>query len=162
MASAAYSGRASCARVAAPLPLERCSLCGCGISVMPGFLSPKPYRGMRKSPHRQAPFAFAGARPARRLLLPMLAAVCLAVLLLGVIAGMWWKGRSEPAGVWTGVYLGGPELSTIPRPSPDGHLLAFVAKDNDDAMQVWVMNRESGNRVMLTHRRDLGFASICS
>ncbi len=105
--------------------------------------------------------ASSSPRPVQRLL-PILVAACLAALLLGVIAGMWWRGRSEPAGVWTGVYLGGPALSTIPRPSPDGHLLAFVAKDDDDVMQVWVMNPESGNRVMLTHRRDLGFASNCS
>jgi eukaryotic-like serine/threonine-protein kinase len=100
-------------------------------------------------------------RPLRRLS-PLLTAACLAALVLGLIVGMWWKGRSEPAGVWTGAYLGGPELSTMPRPSPDGHLLAFVAKDNDDVMQVWVMKPESGNRVMLTHRRDVGFAGVCS
>ena len=105
--------------------------------------------------------ASAGTPPARRQL-PILAAACLAVLLLGLSLGMWWRGRSKPAGIWTGMYLGGPELSTFPRPSPDGHLLAFVAKDSDDVMQVWVMKPESGNRVMLTHRRDLGFAGTCS
>jgi hypothetical protein len=103
----------------------------------------------------------ATARPARRLS-PLLAAACLGALVLGLGAGLWWRGQSEPGGTWTGVFLGGPELSTIPRPSPDGHLLAFVAKDSDDVMQVWVMKPESGNRVMLTHRRDLGFASTCS
>jgi len=103
----------------------------------------------------------AGARPVRRLL-PILAAACLAALVFGLGVGIWWRGRSEPAGNWTGVYLGGSELSTYPRPSPDGHLLAFVAKDSDDVMQVWVMKPESGNRVMLTHRRDLGFAGACS
>ena len=105
--------------------------------------------------------ASAAPRPVRRLL-PIPVAACLTALVLGLIAGMWWKGRSEPAAVWTGAYLGGNEISTFPRPSPDGHLLAFVAKDNDDVMQVWVMKPESGNRVMLTHRRDLGYASICS
>ncbi len=105
--------------------------------------------------------ASAAAPPAPRLL-PILLPACFGVLLLGVIAGMWWKGRSQPGEAWTGVYLSGPELSTYPRPSPDGHLLAFVAKDDDDVMQVWVMNPESGNRVMLTHRRDLGFATVCS
>jgi eukaryotic-like serine/threonine-protein kinase len=105
--------------------------------------------------------ASAGTPPVRRLL-PIVAAACLAALVLGLIAGMWWRGRSEPAGVWTGAYLGGNELSTFPRPSPDGHLLAFVAKDNDDVLQVWVMKPESGNRVMLTHSRDRGFAGTCS
>jgi eukaryotic-like serine/threonine-protein kinase len=93
---------------------------------------------------------------------PVLAAACLAALMLGMIAGSWWRGRSETPGVWEGAYLGGPELATIPRPSPDGHLLAFVATDNEGVMQVWVMNPESGNRVMLTHRRDIGFVSVCS
>lgn len=103
----------------------------------------------------------AGKPPVRHVL-PIMAAACLAALALGLIAGMWWRSRSEPAGVWTGAYLGGPELSTFPRPSPDGHLLAFVAKDNDEVLQVWVMKPESGNRVMLTHRRDRGFAGVCS
>jgi sugar lactone lactonase YvrE len=105
--------------------------------------------------------AFAGAQTVRRPW-PILAAACLGALMLGLIAGIWWRGRSEPSGVWVGAYLGGPELATMPRPSPDGHLLAFVASDNDGVMQVWVMNPESGNRVMLTHRRDIGFVSVCS
>jgi len=101
--------------------------------------------------------------PSVRRLLPILAAASIAVLLMGFVAGIWWRGHSDSAAeVWTGVYLGGSELSTVPRPSPDGHLLAFVAKDNDDVMQVWVMKPESGNRVMLTHRRDAGFAGSCS
>jgi len=108
-----------------------------------------------------APGASAGAQTVRRPW-PILAAACLAALMLGLIAGIWWRGRSETPGAWEGAYLGGPELATIPRPSPDGHLLAFVATDKDGVMQVWVMNPESGNRVMLTHRRDIGFVSVCS
>jgi eukaryotic-like serine/threonine-protein kinase len=108
-----------------------------------------------------APGASAGAQTVRRLW-PILAAACLTALMLGLIVGIWWRGRPGPAGVWEGAYLSGSELATIPRPSPDGHLLAFVATDNDGVMQVWVMNPESGNRVMLTHRRDIGFVSTCS
>ncbi|HKM89134.1 MAG TPA: protein kinase [Candidatus Acidoferrales bacterium] len=93
---------------------------------------------------------------------PILAGACFVALVLGLGAGLWWRGRAHPGGSWTAAFLGGPELSTIPRPSPDGHLLAFVAKDSDGVMQVWVMNPESGNRVMLTHRRDLGFVGTCS
>jgi len=94
---------------------------------------------------------------------PILAAACLGALALGLGAGVWWRGRSDSGGAnWTGVFLGGPELSTVPRPSPDGNLLAYVAKDDADVMQVWVMKPESGNRVMLTHRRDLGFAGTCA
>ncbi|HUJ21630.1 MAG TPA: protein kinase [Bryobacteraceae bacterium] len=103
------------------------------------------------------------ATPRRHRLSPIAAAACLGALVLGLGTGFWWGGRSDSGSAnWTGVFLGGPELSTIPRPSPDGHLLAFVAKDDADVMQVWVMKPESGNRVMLTHRRDLGFAGTCS
>jgi hypothetical protein len=113
------------------------------------------------SAHAAATVAAAPARTARWFW-PALAAACLIALVLGLGTGKWWGARSEPATTWTGSFLGGPELSTFPRLSPDGHLLAFVAKDSDDVMQVWVMKPESGNRVMLTHRRDLGMAGTCA
>jgi len=87
--------------------------------------------------------------------LPFALAAC-AVLAAGMAAG-WALRRPAPLQRWTGVLLGGPELSTNPRPSPDGHWLAFVSKDADDVMQLWVMKPESGNRIMLTHRRDRGY-----
>src|SRR5262249_36329197 len=70
------------------------------------------------------------AAPRVRRLSPVLAAACIGALVLGLAVGLWWRGPSDSgAGTWTGVFLSGPDLSTNPRPSPDGHLLAFVAKD---------------------------------
>ena len=56
---------------------------------------------------------------------------------------------------WTGVLLGGPEIAYRPRPSPDGHLLAFYAVDQGYT-QVGVMTPETGNWSMLTHSRQHG------
>jgi hypothetical protein len=109
-----------------------------------------------------APAASAATSSPARWFWPALSAACVIALALGLGAGKWWGARSEPATNWTGTFLGGPELSTYPRLSPDGRLLAFVAKDSDDVMQVWVMKPESGNRVMLTHRRDLGMAGTAT
>ena len=95
------------------------------------------------------------ARPAARKRLRM-ALAAFAILAIGIAAG-WAIRRPAAAQRWNGVLLGGPELSTNPRLSPDGHWVAFIAKDADDVMQVWVMKPESGNRIMLTHRRDRGY-----
>jgi eukaryotic-like serine/threonine-protein kinase len=95
------------------------------------------------------------ARP-RRLLLPIAALVLLA---LGALLGRFVWPSSAPL-AWTGVMLGGPELSYFPRPSPDGHLVAFVGNDPDGVMQVWVM--KPGNRMMLSHNRERGAVQSCS
>ena len=87
--------------------------------------------------------------------LPLALAAC-AVLAAAIAAG-WALRRPSPPQKWTGVLLGGPEISVNPRPSPDGHWLAFISTDADDVMQLWVMKPESGNRIMLTHRRDRGY-----
>jgi eukaryotic-like serine/threonine-protein kinase len=47
-------------------------------------------------------------------------------------------GRAPAPQVRNGVMLGGPQVSVSPRPSPDGHLLAFVGNDVDDVLQLWV------------------------
>jgi eukaryotic-like serine/threonine-protein kinase len=98
-------------------------------------------------------------QPRRRKLL--VAAGALAGLTLAFAAGhaLW---RTPPAPQWSGELLGGPDVSQSPRPSPDGRLVAFTASDSDGVMQVWVMKPESGDRMMLTHRRDRGYASSCS
>ncbi len=96
------------------------------------------------------------ARRARRMLLPAAAIVLLAV---GALLGRFvWRASAPPS--WTGVMLGGPEVASIPRPSPDGHLLAFVGNDSDDVMQVWVM--KPGSRMMLSHNRERGAVQSCS
>ena len=94
-------------------------------------------------------------RPVQRKRL-QIALAASAILAVGIAAG-WAIRRPVAPQRWNGVLLGGPELSTNPRLSPDGHWLAFVAKDADDVMQLWVMKPESGNRIMLTHRRDCGY-----
>jgi eukaryotic-like serine/threonine-protein kinase len=92
----------------------------------------------------------------RRILLPIAA---VAILALGVLLShVFW--RVPAATAWTGVMLGGPGVAYTPRPSPDGHLVAFVGNDPDDVMQVWVM--KPGNRVMLSHNRERGAVQTCS
>jgi eukaryotic-like serine/threonine-protein kinase len=94
------------------------------------------------------------APPARKWL--RIALAVFAIFAVGIAAG-WAVRRPAAAQRWNGVLLGGPELSTNPRLSPDGHWVAFVAKDAEDMMQLWVMKPESGNRIMLTHRHDRGY-----
>ena len=105
--------------------------------------------------------AQSGSAPAlaKRSSLPRWAilAFAAAMLALGIFAGRLLQ-REPSAASWSGVMLGGPERAFAPRPSPDGHLLAFIAPDADDFMQVWVMKPETGNRVLLTHNRDHGYA----
>ena len=102
--------------------------------------------------------AVVGARTLRRWILAVAAAAALA---LAAVAGHFlWRTAAQPS--WTGVMLGGPVVSFFPRLSPDGHLLAFIAKDPDDVMQLWVMQPQSGSRVMLTHSRDRGLVEDCS
>jgi len=56
---------------------------------------------------------------------------------------------------WTGALLGGPDIAYRPRPSPDGHLLAFYTVENG-CTQVALMEPETGNWSMLTHSRQHG------
>ena len=56
---------------------------------------------------------------------------------------------------WSGTLLGGPEIAYRPRPSPDGHLLAFYAVDQGYT-QVAVMKPETGNWSLLTHSQQHG------
>ncbi|MGO9255508.1 MAG: protein kinase domain-containing protein [Bryobacteraceae bacterium] len=108
------------------------------------------------APSGKAPAISLPRSRARGLLLPVAAIVILA---LGALLGrILWRSPAPPA--WTGVMLGGPEVAYIPRPSPDGHLVAFVGSDADDVMQVWVM--KPGNRVMLSHNRERGAVQTCS
>ncbi|HTX40106.1 MAG TPA: protein kinase [Bryobacteraceae bacterium] len=92
----------------------------------------------------------------RRVLLPIAAVVLLAA---GALVGRFVWHLPVPA-VWNGVMLGGPEVAYFPRPSPDGHLVAFVGNDPDDVMQVWVMKPD--NRMMLSHNRERGAVQTCS
>lgn len=98
------------------------------------------------------------SRMLRRGILAMAAAAAVAVALA---AGHFlWRRPAPPT--WTGIMLGGPSISISPRLSPDGRLLAFTAADPDGVFQLWVMQPDSGNRVMLTHSRERGFVLYCS
>ncbi|HEV2348399.1 MAG TPA: protein kinase [Terriglobia bacterium] len=95
----------------------------------------------------------AGSRTLRRGIIAVAAAAALA---LAVAAGHFlWRLPAQPS--WTGVMLGGPTIAISPRLSPDGRLLAFAAVDPNGVLQLWVMQPDSGNRVMLTHSREKGF-----
>lgn len=106
----------------------------------------------------KSPALPAASRGLRRGLIALAASVALA---LSVVAGHFlWHAPAQPS--WTGVMLGGPVISMAPRLSPDGRLLAFLATDPDGVFQLWVMQPDSGNRVMLTHSRERGFVQVFS
>jgi Tol biopolymer transport system component len=82
------------------------------------------------------------------------AACALALMVLTLVFYRLLAPVPQPAS-WTGALLGGPEIAYRPRPSPDGHLLAFYAVDQGYT-QVGVMTPETGNWSMLTHSRQHG------
>ncbi|HEV2424846.1 MAG TPA: protein kinase [Terriglobia bacterium] len=84
-------------------------------------------------------------------------AAVVALALAGVAGHFLWRTPAQPS--WTGVKLGGPTRASGPRLSPDGRLLAFDAADPDGVMQLWVMQPESGNYIMLTHNRERGYVA---
>ena len=81
---------------------------------------------------------------------------------VAAIATVGYLNHAKPPSSWTGVILGGPPISENPRLSPDGHLLAFIGNDAEGVMQLWVMQPESGNSLMLTHNRARGYVWNCS
>jgi hypothetical protein len=79
------------------------------------------------------------------------AALLLATLVVGGVAGAQWRGaHTHPDPVWSGVRLGGAAISINPRVSPDGHLLAFVAMVNG-VTELGVMEPGSASWTLLTH-----------
>src|SRR6185436_3203328 len=92
--------------------------------------------------------------PSRRSVVwPALVVLALAV---GVAGGLWWQARREAAAPgWTGVQLGGPNIAVVPRLSPDGRTLAFIAVV-DGQTQLAVMNPVSSNWTVVTHQRSAG------
>jgi eukaryotic-like serine/threonine-protein kinase len=104
--------------------------------------------------HGQDAHATAAGMPLRRVLLMVAAAVVL--VLAGMAGGRWLWQPSQIS--WTGTILGGPELCLTPRLSPDGRMVAFVGNDPDGVLQLWVTQPATGNRIMLTHNRELGYA----
>lgn len=92
-----------------------------------------------------------GRGSARRVVPGALAAAAAALAAIFATHALW-RGPAPPA--WSGVLLGGSEITQSPRPSPDGHWLAFLDIGNQ---QVALMKPESGNWTTLTHASDKGF-----
>jgi predicted Ser/Thr protein kinase/WD40 repeat protein len=103
----------------------------------------------------------AQSRPPVRHRRLVLAAFAIVLLAAGGLAAAAWF-RTPPPAIWTGIMLGGPESSLIPRLAPDGHTLAFVAVHDDGFMQVGVMKPESGNWAFLTRAKDKGWINTIS
>jgi hypothetical protein len=70
-------------------------------------------------------------------------AMALGAAVLALMAYRLLRPAPQPK-YWTGAILGGPEIAFRPRPSPDGHLVAFYAVDRGYT-QVAVMKPETGN-----------------
>ncbi len=86
-----------------------------------------------------------------------------AVLAIAVAGLVGLKAFVRPATPvsWTGVILGGPEITFSPRPSPDGNLIAYLEMV-DGFTQVGLMQPSNGNWSLLTHDRDHGIvANLC-
>jgi serine/threonine protein kinase len=109
-----------------------------------------------QAPASSGPQAVAPVESTRRRVVA--AALAIAVI---AMAASYFLLRSAAPPIWTGVVLGGPEMALTPRPSPDGHLLAFAAMV-DGLTQVAVMKPESGNWSILTHDRSHGKVSSIS
>ena len=88
------------------------------------------------------------------------AAMALASVALALIAYRVLGPAPQPKD-WSGAILGGPEIAFRPRPSPDGHLVAFYAVDRGYT-QVAVMKPETGNWSMLTHSQQHGIVTNVS
>jgi hypothetical protein len=83
-----------------------------------------------------------------------LLALPVAAALGALAAGYFLRPPLSPS--YTGLLLGGPEVTMCPRLSPDGHILAFQAMV-EGLTQVAVMRPESGDWTALTHQREHGF-----
>ena len=109
------------------------------------------------------PSAAAPARRRERLAWTTAAVLAASLALaVGVIAAAWFRLPSPIAPLtWTGTLLSGPNVAWVPRISPDGRTLAFLAFV-DGLTQVGVMNPQSGNWSVLTRDRSRGYVSRIS
>jgi eukaryotic-like serine/threonine-protein kinase len=76
-------------------------------------------------------------------------------LALGVAAGVWWQASRAQPDTWIATEVGGPRRALMPRISPDGRLLAFLAVVENQS-QVGVMDTSSGDWSLLTTQRGFG------
>ncbi len=103
--------------------------------------------------------------PRRRHSRIVMSALLAVGVLIGVaigLGGAWVRPPSQTAPpAWKGTLLSGPTVAWVPRISPDGKTLAFLAFV-DGLTQVGVMNPESGNWTVLTKDRSRGYVSRIS
>ncbi len=78
------------------------------------------------------------------------------VALLAIAAALWFARHNPPEQFWSGQSLGGPAQAFGPRVSPDGQTIAFQAMV-DGQTQVAIMKPQSGNWMILTHQKNLGY-----
>jgi Tol biopolymer transport system component len=76
-------------------------------------------------------------------------------LAMGVAAGIWWQASRTRPDTWIATEIGGPRRALMPRVSPDGRLLAFLALV-DNQSQVAVMDTSSGDWSLLTTNPRIG------
>jgi eukaryotic-like serine/threonine-protein kinase len=89
--------------------------------------------------------------PRRRFRTIGVTAAALALVAAGVVgARLLWP--PEPMTQWSGVALGGPAFAQIPRISPDGRTLAFLAMVGRNT-EVAVMTPDSGDWAVRTSKR---------
>jgi eukaryotic-like serine/threonine-protein kinase len=84
-------------------------------------------------------------------------AIAVAAAVVGAVGGIALR-PPDPAMVWKGTRMGGPEFVLYPRLSPDGRMVAFAVMVGAQT-QVGVMKPESGNWTVLTRDPDHGFVA---
>ena len=105
---------------------------------------------------KQAGPAATAPAPARKAGFRWDLAVLAAIVIVALAAVVYRLAGPVPQPTsWTGALLVGPDIAYRPRPSPDGHLIAFYTVE-DACTQVALMEPETGNWSILTHSRQHG------
>ena len=97
------------------------------------------------------------APPTRRGILPWIAAPA-ALVVSGGLGAIWQKSRSPAQQEWSSVLLGGPAHALVPRLSPDGQMLAFLAFI-DGLPQLGVMKPDGASWDIRTTDRKAGYVT---
>jgi Tol biopolymer transport system component len=100
-----------------------------------------------------APLVLPAADRKHRMTLVWAGLVAVTLTALAFVGGRQFHRAPEP--MWSGRLLGGPEFAMGPRVSPDGHTLAFLVLEKEQA-QIALMKPESGNWLLLTRQTGAG------
>ena len=90
-----------------------------------------------------------------------LPALVIAVVLAGLLGSWFGQRRGSDAPHWAGVRLSGPAVALSPRVSPDGQMLALVARVNRQT-QLAIMKADGGSWNVLTHDANKGSVTSVS